>query len=131
MAINEWKIWRKLGMVKEKEEEEVKVEEDLEAVSGFLKEIEVEELRRKVARMKEMAREEKVIEEGLKAENLKKQIALFEEILQKYSFLENDVDVNGLRLKKIGEELLRKAEERGLGDLVKEIRKKGQWRLSL
>lgn len=129
MAINEWKIWRKLGIAKEEEREEVRVEEDLEAVGSFLKGFEAEELKRKVARMGELAREEKIIGTELKEDNLKKQIELLGEILAKYEFLEDDMDLNGIRLRQVGRELLRKAEEKGLKELVKEKKRDIKWRV--
>ena len=127
MAINEWKIWKKTGIVKE-DEEEVKVKDDLDAVITFLKEMDVKVLISKLEQMREMAKEEDVVEDGLKAENLEKQIGLFDEILRAYDFFEEDADVNGLRLQKIGNELLKKAKERGMGDLVKEKKKDIKWR---
>jgi hypothetical protein len=127
MAINEWKIWKKVGIVEE-EREEVKVKDDLDAVIAFLKEMDVKELISKLERMGEMAKEEGVVDDGLKAENLEKQIELFDEILQGYDFFESDADVNGLRLQKIGSELLRKAKEKGMTDLVKVKKKDIKWR---
>lgn len=128
MAINEWKIWEKLGMIKKEEIEETKVKDDLDAVIGFLKEIDVKELAHKLVMMKDMVREEGVVEEGLKADNSEKQIKLFDEVLSKYGFFENDADINGLRLRKIGRELLRKAKEAGMTELVKEKKKDMKWR---
>lgn len=128
MAINEWGIWRKMGMVKD-EVEEVKIEEDIGAALDFLKEIEVGELIRRLEKMKEMVKEGKVIDEGLKADNLEKQIKAFDEVLRDYGFLENDTDINGLRLRRVGGDLLRKAKEVGLNDLVKEKKKDMKWRV--
>ena len=128
MAINEWRIWRKIGMVKD-EVEEVKVEEDIKAALDFLKEIEVEELIRRLEKMKEMVKEGNVIDEGLKADNLEKQIKAFDEVLRDYGFFENDTDINGLRLRRVGGDLLRKAKEVGLKELVKEKKKDMEWRV--
>ncbi len=127
MAINEWKIWKKVGIVKE-EVEEVKVKDDLKAVISFLKEMDVGKLVEKLERMQEMVKEEGVVEDGLKEDNLKKQIELFDEVLRAYDFFEDDADVNGLRLQKIGGELLREAKEKGMTDLVKEKKKDIKWR---
>ncbi len=128
MAINEWKIWRKLKITKEKEAEEVKVKDDLSAVISFLKEIDVKELARKLEIMKDMVKEGKVVGEELKSENLDKQINLFDEILRDYDFFVNDADINGLRLRKIGGELLRKAKEAGMDELVKGKKTDIKWR---
>lgn len=128
MAINEWRIWKRLRIVKEEEKEEVKVKDDLNAVISSLKDIDVSELLKRLERMKSMAREREVIDEKLKGNNLEKQINLLDDILQRYSFLEDDFDINGLRLRKIGKELLNKAKEKGMTDLVKEKNKDMKWK---
>jgi hypothetical protein len=128
MAINEWRIWKKLGIVKEKETEEVKVKEDLRAIVSFLKEIDVSKLVEKLERMKNMVKEEVVVGEELKTDNLKKQIELLDGILRDYNFFQDDADINGLRLKKIGGELLKKAEGKEMADLVKDKKKDILWR---
>ncbi|MBR9683260.1 hypothetical protein GOV03_01850 [Candidatus Woesearchaeota archaeon] len=128
MAINEWKIWQKLKLAKEKETEDVKVKQDLSAVLVSLKEIDVVELVKKLETMKSMVKEEGIVEDGLKTDNLSKQIKQLDGILQAYSFLEIDVNINGLRLRKVGKELLRKASESGMKDVVKEKQKDMKWR---
>jgi len=128
MAINEWGIWKKLGIVKGEEIEEVKVKDDLNAVLNSLKEIEVKELVKKLGTLKSMVKEEGVVKEELSVKNLKEQIKLLDGILQGYGFLEDDVDINGLRLRKVGKELLRKAKDKGMDELVKEKKKDMKWR---
>jgi len=128
MAINEWGIWKKLGMVKKSEFEEVKSEDDLQAVLDFLNEINVQELIKKVEKMKSMVHDAKIIHEDLKTENLQKQIQQLDEVLTFYDFLQNDADINGLRLRKIGQDLLRKAGQADLKDIVKEKKKDMKWR---
>lgn len=128
MAINEWGIWKKLKIVKKSEFEEVKSVDDLQAVLEFLREINVKELIKKVEKLKCMVHDAKVIHQDLKTENLQKQIQQLDEVLTYYDFLQNDADINGLRLRKIGQELLRKADQAGLKDLVKEKKKDLKWR---
>ena len=116
---------------KKKFKEELKepsLEEELEIVLIFLKEIEVRELIRKLKKMKEMVAEGRVIKEELKKENLKKQITFFQEILREYSFFEDDTVINRLRLIKVGQRILAQAKELGLKDIVKEKKKDFFWR---
>lgn len=116
---------------KKKFKEELKepsLEEELEIVLTFLKEIEVRELIRKLKKMKEMVAEGRVIKEELKKENLKKQITFFQEILREYSFFEDDTVINRLRLIKVGQRILAQAKELGLKDIVKEKKKDFFWR---
>ncbi len=128
MAINEWKIWKKLGLSKEKTEEEIKVKDDLGAIIAFLREIDVKKLIFQLEKMKEISKEEGVIKEDLKKSNLEKQIKFFDDILQRYDFFQNDADINGLRLKKIGKDLLKKAKEQGMSELVKEKNTDLRWK---
>ena len=128
MAINEWKIWQKLKIVKKNEFEEVKAEDDLQAVLDFLGEIDVKELIKKIEKLKCMVHDAKVIHEELKTENLEKQIKQLDEVLTFYDFFQNDADINGLRLRKIGKDLLRKGQRAGLKSMVKEKKKDMKWR---
>ena len=80
MAINEWKIWQKLGIVK-KEKPHVDVESDVQAVVDFLKGVKAD--KKKIVKLineyMDLRREEKAIKK-LKSykkklvENVKKQI---------------------------------------------------------
>ena len=128
MAVNEWIVWKKLGIVKKSGFKEVKIEDDLEAVLEFLREINVKELVKKIEKLKIMIHEQKVIHQELQGTNLEKQANQLEEVLTYYEFLENDADINGLRLRKIGQDILRKAEKAGLKDLVKAKKNDLKWR---
>ena len=128
MAINEWKVWQKLGIVKKSEFEEVKAEDDLQAVLDFLEEINVKELIKKVEKLKCMVHDAKVIHQELQKDNLEKQIEQLDEVLTFYDFLQNDADINGLRLRKIGQDLLRKGNQAGLKELVRAKKKDLKWR---
>ena len=108
-------------------EEKVKVKDDLNAALAFLKEMQVKELVMKLEKMREMVKEEGVVGEDLKKENLETQLKIFDEILQKYNFFQNDADINGERLKKIGRELLQKAEATGID--VKTKKESLNWRV--
>ncbi|MBW2977306.1 hypothetical protein KY331_00520 [Candidatus Woesearchaeota archaeon] len=115
MAINEWKIWQKLGIVK-RPKPHVDVEADVQAVIDFLKGVKAD--KKKIVKLvneyMELRSEEKVIKK-LKAskkklvENIKKQIMKYDEILKAYEFLQLDADVGGERVKKIAQSIRRKA----------------------
>src|SRR3989339_2273741 len=99
---------------KKKEVDSVNVREDLDAVISFLKELNVSDLIKKIELMRNLAREEEIIHSPLKKDNLIKQITTLDQIFLAYGSLENDVDINGVRLRKIASELLRKAKEEQL-----------------
>ena len=75
-----------------------------------------------------MREEERVVNGELMEMNLKRQLVDYEKILQEYDFLQNDVDINGIRLKKIAKELLKKAGQSGMDHLAKEKSKNFLWR---
>jgi len=115
MAINEWKIWKKLGIVKPKEVH-VDVEGGVNVIKDFLKDVNSDPKRilnlfKDYLRLRE---EEKSIKQSKAphkklAENVKKQIVVYDQILKAYEFFEMDVDVNGERIKKIAQSIRRKA----------------------
>jgi putative NADH-flavin reductase len=129
MAINQWKIWRKLGLKKREEEiDHVKPKEDLREVISFLRELDVKKLTRELEKMEEMIDEEGVVDGEIVEVNIKKQVETFDTILKDYGFLQNDTDINGLRLKKIGAYLLKKAKKAKLNELVKQKQQDFNWR---
>jgi len=119
-----WKFWKK----KKKEEVEVRVKDDLSAVTTFLKDLEVNGLVKDLEKMKDKVREERIVSKELKSTNLKKQVEFFDNILKEYTFFETDTDINGIRLRMIGKELLRKAEAAGFKEIVKAKKKDINWR---
>ena len=82
MALNEWKLWEKIGLVKKSEFKEVRSEEDLEAVLEFLEDINVKQLIVQVEKMREMVHEHKVIHEDLKKANIEKQIKRYDDFFE-------------------------------------------------
>ncbi len=128
MAVNDWKIWQKLGWVKKSEFKEASAEDDLDAVIEFLEEINVKELILRVEKLRCMIHDAKVIHENLETKNIEHQIKKLDGVLTYYDYLQNDTDINGIRLRKIGQGLLRKAKKAGLKKLVKEKKKDIKWR---
>ena len=115
MAINEWKIWQKLGIVK-RPKPHVDVEADVEAVLDFLKGVKAD--KKKIVKLYKEYMDLRSEERALKktkashkklVENIKKQIMKYDEILKAYEFLQLDADVGGERVKKIAQAIKRKA----------------------
>lgn len=115
MAINEWKIWKDLGIVKPKKEF-VNVDSSVNAILVFLKETEpaLKDITRlynqfKLLRKRELQlKKEKAGKKSLK-NNIQKQIKKYDQILKAYELLELDTDVNGERVKNIADEIEKKA----------------------
>ena len=117
MAINEWKIWKKLGLVKV-EKPHVEVEADVEAVLDFLKGVKAD--KKKIVKLiKEyllLRTEEKALKKAKAdkkklVENVQKQITKYDEILKTYEFMQLDADVGGERIKQIAQSIKRKAKK--------------------
>lgn len=102
---------------------------DIQAIIEFLQEMhpDVRELITKLQELEELEKEREVAQSGVLQVNLETQAKVLDEILKKYSFFQNDVDINGARLAQVSRELLRKAEKAGLHDLVREKKKDMKW----
>lgn len=130
MAIYEKKWWKSLF---EKKEHSVKADQlkDFEAVSEFLAGIndDVQQLVPEINKLEELEKEKQVARESIVQVNLETQAEIFEKLLEKYEYFQNDVDINGLRVKRMAQEFLKETEKAGLKDLVKEKKKNPKWQL--
>ena len=115
MAINEWKIWKDLGIVKPKKEF-VNVDSSVNAILVFLKETEpaLKNITRlynqfKLLRKRELQLKKNKAGKTALKNNIQKQIKKYDQILKAYELLELDTDVNGERVKNIADEIEAKA----------------------
>ncbi len=107
----------------------IDVLKDIDAVIEYLEELKPKQLIPELKKLQELEKERHVANQGLLQINLETQAKVIEKILKHYEFFQNDVDINGIRVKQIAREFLRKAEEAGLKDLVKEKKKSHDWKL--
>ena len=134
MAVNEWKIWKKIGIVKEKKDF-VNIDKTIVVIAGFLKEFRpaVDTLDRllnefSLLRKKELKLKREKKGSALLKENLQKQIKKYDQIIKAYEMLELDTDVNGERVKKIADELQDKAKKLAVDkELLKKITTSEHW----
>ena len=80
--------------------------------------------------MKELEKERIVGSESIIQTNLVAQQPLFDNLIQRYEFFQNDVDISGLRLKKITKEFLKNADNAGLHDMVISKKKDPKWKFN-
>ena len=134
MAINEWKIWVKLGIVKPKKEF-VNIDKTADVILGFLdetgpalKEISILYNQFKSLRKLELKlKKEKKGNHALK-DNITKQIKKYDQIIKAYEMLELDTDVNGERVKKLADEIEAKARRLKVNkELLDKITKSDHW----
>ena len=122
----EW--WKKMFGKKETEKK-VDTLKDIQALIEFLQEIkdDAKPLLKDLRQLEELEREREVTNEEVLLVNLETQAEVLERILQRYEFLQNDADINGIRIKQVAKELLRRAKRAGLKDLVAEKEQDMKW----
>ena len=124
--VSKW--WKKLFQ-KEHHEQPVTAVEDIEAVGEFLLDADKDKaaILKLLGELEELEKERHVASSGVLQINLNAQAQLLEKLLQSYSDFQNDVDINGLRIKKIAKNFLKEAEKAGMKDLVKEKKHDPKW----
>lgn len=130
MALYDQKWWQKLFHKKD-ETEKVDVIKDSKAIVDFLGEAQndISMLTSLLKQLQELQKEFSVTSTELRKTNLVTQADVLDKILQRYQFFQTDVDINGLRVKKIATEFLKTAKEAGLKELVDEKKKDTRWSL--
>ncbi|MEK6937748.1 MAG: hypothetical protein AABX04_01760 [Nanoarchaeota archaeon] len=128
MSLNEKKWWKKL-FKKEHHKEQIDTVTDIQAMGEFLIGFrkDNEKLTKLLGELEELEKERLVATEGVVQMNIDAQVHLLEKLLEQYDFFQNDADINGLRLKRIANHLLKEAEKAGMHDLVKEKKKNPKW----
>jgi len=129
MPLYEKEWWKKLFKGKEREKK-VDAVNDIQAIKEFLQDVnsDAKILLKELDQLEELEKERQVARSGIIQINLETQEENFEKILERYEFLENDVGINGLRLRMIAKEWLKHAQKAGLKDLVKEKKQSVRWK---
>ena len=104
---------------------------DIEAITEFLSEIQADtkELSSQLKKLKELEQEYHVATSGIVHVNLETQAKLLDKLLERYGFFQSDADVNGLRVKMIAAEFLKRAKVAGMTDLVRQKEKDQRWKM--
>ncbi len=104
---------------------------DIDAVIDFLGDVsyDAKELLAQLKKLKELEKEYQVAASGILHVNLETQARVLDTLLERYEFFENDVDVNGLRVKIMAKEFLKRASKAGMADLVRQKEKDKRWLL--
>lgn len=121
----------KLFSRKQHTKKTVDVLNDLEAITEFLNDIQADttELLSQLKKLQELEKEYHVAASGIIQVNLETQANILDKLLERYGFFENDVDVNGLRVKMIATEFLKRAGKAGMVDLVRLKEKDKRWKM--
>ena len=128
MPLYEQEWWKKL-FGKKKTHHQVDVLKDIHAVLEELQDLkdEVKPLLKQVQKLEELEKEYEVGKEDVRLINLETQAEILDQILQRYEFLQDDIDINGIRVKQVAKEFLRRAQQAGLKDLVAEKKQDRKW----
>ncbi len=128
MAIYEKSWWKKLF----KKEKAAKIDslKDIEAVIEFLNLVneDAKKIIPLMEKLEELEKEREVGSESIAGINIESQAKLLDKILERYEFFQNDVDINGIRVKQVAKELLRHARKAGMKDLAKQKKENMKWK---
>ncbi len=130
MPLYEQVWWKKLWG-KKKVQIKVDVLQDLQAITEELRDLkdEVRPLIKQLQKLEELEKEYEVGNEEVRLVNVETQAEVLDQILQRYEFLQDDIDINGIRVKQVAKEFLKRAQEAGLKDLVAEKKQDRKWRV--
>ena len=124
------KSWWQKHFARDEHREKIDIVKDLDAIVEYLEEInyDVKSILPELKKLMELEKERKVADSSITHINLETQASILDKLLEKYEFFQNDVDINGLRLKAIANQFLRNAKKHGLTDLVKEKKADQRWK---
>jgi ribosomal protein L3 len=127
VRIYKTKWWKKV--FKRKPEPKGDAVKDIKSVIETLSEVEndVKPLLKTLEKLKELEKERNVAKSGIVQVNIETQTKLMDELLERYEFFQNDIDINGLRIKRTAKSLLGHARHHGLKDVVAEKKKDMKW----
>jgi len=121
-----WKNWFSAKTQKKK----VDSLKDIQAIIEFLEHAQDDPkaLLQDLQKLEDLEKEREVASKKLMTVNLEAQEELLDKIIQRYEFFQNDVDINGLRVKQVAEEFLNHASRENLKRIVSEKKKDPRWR---
>lgn len=128
MAINTWKLWELLGF--KKRIEHVDVDKDIDALLMYLKDVpyDVEELLKMFMRLVNLRKEMKLLsDEGARKENLRRQIELYDRLLLRYEEYDEDVIINGIRVKNIATRYVEEAKKNKFYAVLEKMKTETRW----
>ncbi len=128
MALYQKTWWVKLFR-KNKKKPKVDVLESLDTVRECLQDLhhDIDFLLPELKKLQELEKERKVGNKEIQKTNLETQAAVLDKILQRYGFVQNDIDINGIRVKQVTKEFFHNAEKAGLHKLVEKKKKDIKW----
>ena len=132
MSIYQQSWWKKIFAAK-KEPKKADALADIFAAKEFLQDLqqEIPLLSKEIEQLEELEKERGVAQEGILQVNLETQAKVFDRILERYEFIQNDTDINGIRLQRLAQHFLERAKTAGLVDLLHQKKKRSPMEVSL
>lgn len=129
MGVEKLKWWQGL-FKKEEGRKRVNIDSDIEAIIDFCSDVEkdAKELRALLLNFENLHREAHVTRHVASNMNAKTRLTLFEDILERYSSFEDDVEINKERLKIIAKHLLDDTAKAGQKDTVELKKESPLWK---
>ncbi len=129
MKVYETGLWKKM-FGSNKKPKIVDSLKDIQAIIEFLEHAQEDpkELLKDLQKLEELEKERKVASKKLMVVNLEAQEEVLDSIIQRYEFFQNDVDINGLRVKQIAGEFLCHASHEKMKKIVNDKKKDPRWR---
>ena len=124
------KSWWQKHFAREIPKEKIDIVKDVDAIIEYLEEVsfDVKNILPELKKLMELEKERKIASSEITQINLETQASVLDNLLEKYEFFQNDVDINGLRLKAIADQFLRNARKAGMKDLVREKKEDKRWK---
>jgi hypothetical protein len=128
MALYQKTWWIKL-FKKHIKQPKVNMIESLDTVRECLEDLhyDIKFLLPQLEKLQELEKERQVGHKEIHKTNLETQAAVLDKILERYGFVQNDIDINGIRVKQVTHEFFKNAKKADLHDLVAKKQKDTKW----
>ncbi len=122
MALYEKKWWKNLFCKNKTKKQKIDVLKDIDAITEFLTDLNGDSklLLKQFKKLKELEKERMVASSGILQINLETQANTISKLLERYDYLQTDVDINNLRMDHIVKSWYKNTKKAGMTDLLKE-----------
>ena len=129
MGIEKIGWWQRL-FKKDEGRKRVDIDSDIEAIIDFCSDVEkdAKELRALLLNFENLHREAHVTRHSASKVNARSRLTMFEDILERYSSFEDDVEINKERLKIVAKHLLNDAAKAGQKEEIELKKKSSLWK---
>ena len=130
MSVSEKKWWKDI-FDKNPKRKKLDIHNDISAIIDFLENLNLDKdsIIKELKLLTDLETEYGIAKDGIIQVNLQTQAKAIEKLIQDYEYFQNDVDINGLRIKMIAEEFLKRVKKAGMKDMLKEKKESPVWKM--